>query len=175
VLLNIVKRLITATRAVDGKWTRKSPIEIEDSYLGTLRSDEPTPYDVEGVTHVTNIVFRKSIEIDGVGNVELSFLDGEHLDAALRLARSIVAGLPKRDRRYRLLLAWYHRDVHRLMSEGPVVSVRELASHLKPYRIVIWPHSVTAEIWYSAGNLLGGARVCLELDQKRRYLSANMG
>jgi hypothetical protein len=170
-----IKRLITATRAVDGEWKRKSRTEIEDSYLGTLKSDAQSTFDVEGVSHVTNVVFRKSFEIDGVGAFELSLLDGDNLDAAIRLARGIVAGLPTKDYWYRMLLAWHHRDFHRVMSDGPIVSVRNLALHLRPSRIVVWPHSMTAEIWYSAGNLLGGARVCLEVDYKRRYLSANFG
>lgn len=177
-LLTAIKRLLTVTPAVEGTWVKKSAIEIEDSYLGTLLSDEPYSYNVNGTTHTTNIVFRKPIQIADFGEIELSFLDYDDLNTELQLARSVVAGLPGKNYLYRLLLAWHHRDVHRLLYKGPILSVRELASRLTPYRIQISrdvSSFVTAEIWYSPGNLLDGANVCLVLDEKRRYVAAAMG
>lgn len=177
-MFTAIKRRLTTTPEVKGTWVKKSAIEIEDSYLGTLLGNEPYSYNSNGTTHTTNIVFRKPIRIDKVGEIELSFLDYDDLSAELRLARSVVAGLRGKNYLYRLLLAWHHRDVHRLLYKGPILSVHKLASQLKPYRIEISrdvASFVTAEIWYSPGNLLDGANVCLMLDEKRRYVAAGMG
>lgn len=178
-LLHSVKRLLTATRAVDGTWIKKSPIEIEDSFLGLLTSEEPVEFDSGGVTHTTNIMFRKQIEFDGSRKLQVSFLDNDDLDGVLKLTRRLIAGLRKKDYWYRLVLAWHHRDLHRLMSEEPVVSTRTLASLLEPYLMKVWANypddRPSAEIWYSAGRLLGGARVCIVLDERGRYTAAGMG
>jgi hypothetical protein len=170
-LLTTLQRLLTATPAVEGTWVRESPIRIVDSYLGTLISDEPTAHGA----HVTNIVFKKMFELNGIGEFELAFLDHADLNDTVLLARSVVAGLPKKDYWYRLLLAWHHRDEHRLMSRDPILSVRKLASRIELCRIFIWSDDLRAELWYSAGGLFGGAQVCLVLDGQRRYINAAMG
>ena len=96
-LLHSIKRLVTATGAVDGTWFRKSPIEIEDSYLGTLTSDEPVEFDSGGMTLTTNIVFRKQVDIGRDRRLNVSFLDTDDMDGVLRLTRRLVAGFRKKD------------------------------------------------------------------------------
>jgi hypothetical protein len=158
-----IRRCFTTKSEVPGTWTRTGPTQIEDSYLALCR----TEFNDNSLLYVT---------LEGWGEVHLSILYGEDDNKTFTYVRSLLAHFPKQDHWYRRFGAQDVYEVHRLLGPTPRISVRELARELRlSWFQMLDPCENGATVWYTAGNLLGGARLAVSLDSLRRYSGGGFG
>lgn len=158
-----VRRFLTTTADIPGTWTRSGPDAFQDSSLGICRTESSN-----GDSFYATI--------SGIGEIRVSVLTGGDPASTYDFARNLLVHLPQQDKWYRRFGASDMYDFHLKLGPSPKVSVRELARRLELSWIQLWnPCAGGAIVWYSAGNLLDGARLGVQLDEYRRYCGGGCG
>ncbi len=159
------RRWPTRIPSVAGDWTRLDQNTISDSILGTLsRRPNEQFFDL-------NIVL-------GSTDVPCWLHDGPQLDASLTFLRSVARSFPRLDHLYRKYAAIDLWEFRRALGKKQV-SDNEFSARLRIQSIEIWfPASdprIGANLWYNAGDMLGGVRACVVLDSQRRLWTIGVG
>lgn len=160
-----VRRYLTSTSNIPGTWRLSSPNQIIVSSLGTGRFEEG-----EGG--------RICFNLPKLGDILVSLGAEDRLDESMPYIRSLLFHLPRQDSWYRRFAATDVYEAHKLIGSKPTLSIRELSRQLHSPWIQVWyPLSTpsSATIWYAAGDLLDGARVGVQLDERRRYCEGGIG
>jgi hypothetical protein len=161
-----IRKFRTTTTNVPGIWREKSATMIEDSALGTLVRDVPA----ENGSYSFHYVFPNGTQ------VAVSVTPGHDPSATGNFVRSLLVHFPRQENLYRKFGAQDMCDVHRLLGPKPTLSYREIADRIKLGWIQLWDPSCNgAVIWYGAGTLLGGSRLGVSLDSRRRFSGGCLG
>lgn len=162
---SLFRRWRTRIPLVSGEWSRVDGDTISDSVIGVLSR------------RASEKVFDANITL-GAEKVPCWIHDGPNLEDSLTFLRSVARALPRLDGRYRRYAAIDLLEFRKTLGKRQV-SDQAFCARLRLQSIEIWfpaaDPRIGANIWYTAGDLLGGMRVCIALDSRRRLRSFGVG
>ncbi len=157
---------ITAVPEKNANWSRPHDNTIHDELMGTfVRQGDSQSY-------------RGELEVRGIGSFYATFSDNPRIQETLVFARSVIAALPKLDAVYRRIASNRLRKWTSVVGNR-LASKQEIRQILKFSNAEFWfpavDPTIGANLWYSAGTLFGGARVCAALNSNRTLDTIAMG